>query len=406
MIALLLAFGAAQAWSAEPVSEPAHEPAGVPADVETFDRAPVLLWSAALPGTPPSTATRSEPGSPVVHGDRIYVGYSGQSALLVLSRGDGRLVGQFPARAPVASPPLVRDGKVWFSDTAGYTYCYLLDQLNKPTPTPAWSHYSGAPIVSGLTESDGGLLFANVDDVVFALDAATGALRWRHAHHLDASRSGSLELFGAAPPIVVDGEVWVGFSDGFLVGMSASTGAEDRNVVIGEGSYPDVIAPAYADSSQGGTLVAAGFSGPLVSVDPNTRVVRWRVDAGTASAMLQQDGVLYVGGSDGKMRAVVVRTGEVRWTWDPKVGGTIGEPVWTKAGLLVAAGEGAVYLVDAATGSTLWTFDPGVLVNGVAARPTVVGRNAYIVTNAGVLYALRVPQENVTTTVPWVSTRP
>jgi len=400
LIALLTALALAPAWSAESVA-----PAEAAADTGSFDKAPVLLWSAALPGTPPSTATRSEPGSPVIHGERIFVGYSGQSALLVLGRGDGRMIGQFPARAPVASTPLVRDGKVWFSDTAGYTYCYLLDQLNKAKPISAWSHYSGAPIVSGFTESEGALLFANVDDVVFALDAATGALRWRHAHNLDAARSGSLELFGAAPPIVVDGEVWVGFSDGFLIGMSASTGAEDRNVMIGEGNYPDVIAQAYADSTQGGTLVAAGFSGPLVSVDPNTRVVRWRVDAGTASTMLQHDGVLYVGGSDGKMRAVVVRTGEVRWTWDPKVGGTIGEPVWTDAGLLVAAGEGSAYLVDALSGSTLWTFDPGVLVNGVAARPAVIGRNAYIVTNAGVLYALRVPQEGVTTTVPWVSPR-
>lgn len=370
------------------------------ADDARFDGAPVIVWSAPLPGVPEATATRSEPASPVVDGNRIYVGYSGQSALLVLDRADGRLVGTLPARGPVASPARVRDGRVWFSDTAGYTFCYQLDQVGRRTPTPAWSHYSGAPIVSGYTESDGALLFTNVDDTVYALDADTGALRWRHAHRLDAARAGSLELFGAAPPVVSEGEAWVGFSDGFLVGLSAATGNEDKTVLVGEGSYPDVIAPAYAAP---GTLVAAGFSGPLVSLDPATRTVRWRVDAGTASAMLEHDGVLYVGGSDGKLRAVATRTGDVLWTWDARVGGTIGQPVWTDAGLLVAAGEGSAYVLDPATGAVRWTFDPGVLVNGIAATPAVAGADAYIVTNAGILYGLRVPREQTSQTPPWVS---
>lgn len=372
------------------------------AETERFDAAPVIVWSAALPGVPEATATRSEPSSPVVAGDRIYVGYSGQSALLVLDRADGRLIGTLPARAPVASAPLVRDGRVWFSDTAGYTFCYLLNQVTLRSPTPAWSHYSGAPIVSGYTEVDGALLFANVDDTVYALDEATGALRWRHAHRLDAARASSLELFGAAPPVVADGEAWVGFSDGFLVGLSAATGNEDKTVVVGEGSYPDVIAPAYAAP---GTLVAAGFSGPLVSLDPATRAVRWRVEAGTASAMLEHDGVLYVGGSDGKLRAVTLRTGELLWTWDARVGGTIGQPVWTDAGLLVAAGEGSAYVLDPATGTVRWTFDPGVLVNGIAATPAVEGADAYIVTNAGIVYGLRVPRARESSTPPWVSPR-
>ncbi len=376
-----------------------------PAAPEAFDAPPVLLWAVDLPGLPQSTATRSEPAEPVVLGDRIYVGYSGQSALLVLGREDGRLVGTFPARAPVASAPIVHDGRVWFSDTAGYTFCYKLDQLGTATPTPAWSHYSGAPIVSGPTEAGDALFIANVDDTVYSLDQSTGALRWRHAHRLDASRSGSLELFGAAPPVIVGDTVWVGFSDGFIAGLKRETGDELTNMLVGEGSYPDVIAAPYVSRSGAvTTLVAAGFSGPLVSVDPDSRVVRWRLDSGTGSEMLEHDGMLYIGGSDGKLRAVVIRTGELKWTWDPGVGGTVGTPVWTDAGLLVGAGEGAAYLVSIGNGKTLWTFDPGVLITGIAAPPAVVGRTAFIVTNAGRLYALRVPvQRSEPQGVPWVS---
>lgn len=396
MIALLLAVLIPLGFGAE--ADPGPRGATLPG-------APVLLWQVQLPGTPQATATRSEPGSPVVVGDRIYVGFTGQSALLVLDRNDGRLLGTFPARAPVATPPVIDAGRVWFSDTAGYTFSYLLDQLSAPTPTPAWSHYSGAPIVSGPTAVGDVLYIANVDDTVYALDRLSGELKWRYAHRLDASRSGSLELFGAARPVLVKDTVWVGFSDGFLVGLSAGTGDDLQNMLVGEGSYPDIIAPPYVDAgATSTTLIAAGFSGPLVSVDPATRVVRWRLDVGTGSEMLDRDGVLYVGGSDGKLRAVVARTGELKWTWDPGVGGTIGAPVWTDGGLLVTAGEGSAYLVSIGNGKTLWTFDPGVIVAGIASRPAVDGRNAYIVTNAGRLYALRVPEaDRVLAPVPWVS---
>ncbi len=378
-------------------------PVAAPQDAP-FASAPVLLWGVDLPGTPQATATRAEPASPVVDGGRIYVGFTGQSALLVLGQQDGRPLGSFPAHAPVASAPVVDDGRVWFSDTAGYTYCYLLDQLSQATPTPAWTHYSGAPIVSGPTASGDVLYISNVDDTVYALDRTTGALKWRYAHHLDAARSSSLILFGAARPIVADGSVWLGFSDGFVVGLNAATGDEFQNMLVGEGNYPDVIAPPQVSTTTAGTaLIAAGFSGPMVSVDAASRVVRWRQDIGTGAEMLEHDGVLYVGGSDGQLRAVVARTGEVKWAWDPGVGGTIGTPVWTDAGLLVTAGEGSAYLVSTGNGKTLWTFDPGVVIAGIAARPTVVGRTAYVVTNAGRLYALRVPvADRVLGSAPYV----
>lgn len=378
--------------------------AASPAASKAFDSVPVLVWSVDLPGTPEATASRSEPASPLVAGQRIYVGYSGQSALLVLGAGDGRLVGAFPAKAPVASLPIVQDGRVWFSDTAGYTFCYLLTELGKADPTPAWTHYSGGPIVSGPTRVGALLYIANVNDTVYALEGETGALRWRHAHRLDASRAGSLELFGAAPPVIAGETLWVGFSDGFLVALSAATGDEIQNMLVGEGSYPDVIAPPFVLEGAGATtLIATGFSGPLVSVDSESRVVRWRLEGGTGAEVLEHDGVLYIGGSDGKMRAVVARTGELKWTWDPGVGGTIGAPVWTNTGLLVAAGEGTAYLVSIGNGKTLWTFDPGVLVEGMAARPAVVEDTAYLISNAGRLYAVRVPgAQPKAETPPWV----
>ncbi|MFZ5478382.1 MAG: PQQ-binding-like beta-propeller repeat protein [Myxococcota bacterium] len=387
------AFDAVFADEAEPM------PAVVAGDA--LAGPPLLLWSQPLPGLPPPTATRTEPAAPVVLGDRIFVGFSGADGLLVLSRHDGGLVTVLPARAPVATAPVVTDTFVYFSDTAGYTFAYRLDALD--TRTPAWSHFSGAPVLSPVTVAGDTLYVANVDDLVFALDARTGELRWRHAHRLDAARTSELELFGAPSPVLdaARGELLCGFSDGFLVALGARDGTPRWSVGVGEGAYPDLIAPPAVGAL--GVLVG-GYSGPLESLDPEARAVRWRLEVGSSAPFSVVGETLWHGGADGQLRRVDLRTGEVKWVWDTGAGGTLGQPVPTAQGLLVASSEASLYLVDPETGSPRWTFDPGVLLEGFTATPAVVGDTVYAVSNAGVLYAFRGRAPVAVTDTPdWVT---
>lgn len=359
-------------------------PAPVPSD-GALTTHPVLLWSRTLPGTPPATATRTEPAPAVVDGDRIYVGYSGANALLILDRHDGTLVGSVPANGPVVSAAVIAGDFLYFSDSAGYTFAYRRDALDGSTP--AWTHFSGAPILSSPTLAGGTLYLANVDDLAFALDARTGELRWRHGHKVDATRASELELFGA-PPVVADparAEVLVGFSDGFLVALGAADGSQRWSAEVGEGAYPDLIAPPLV-GPQG--VWVGGYSEPLVSLAPDGRAVQWRLPVGSASPFSSDGEALFHPGTDGKLRRIDARTGEVLWIWDSVTDGTLGAPQLTPAGLLVTSTEASAYLVDPATGKLLWTFDPGPLLHGVSARPAIAGRDVYVVSNAGVLYAL------------------
>jgi outer membrane protein assembly factor BamB len=371
----------------------------VPAPGTALTSAPLLLWSTKLPGTPPSTATRSESAAPAVDERYIYVGHSGANGLLVLNRQDGSLVTELPTHAPVAAAPVVTDTFVYVTDAAGYTSAFRRDAF--ATKTPAWSHFSGAPILASPTLAGDTLYVTNVDDLVYALDARSGDLRWRHAHKPEIARNAELELFGAPPAVVADGMVYVGFSDGFLVGLGAADGTPRWSAEIGEGAYPDLIAPAQP---VGTNVVVGGYSEPLVSLDPVSRGVTWRLDVGSASAFTLQGDTLWHGGTDGILRKIEARTGNVLWQWDSGTGGSLTQPTPTAEGLLVASSEGTMYLVDPTTGTTRWTFDPGVLMTGLAAAPTVDGDEIYAVSNAGVLYALRGGEESPLTDRPdWVS---
>ena len=168
--------------------------------------------------------------------------------------------------------------------------------------------------------------------------------------------------------------------------MLSRSGSPRWNVQVGEGAYPDLIAPALP---LGRSVIVGGYTQPLCSVDSATRGISWRLPFGSSNAWTLDGDTLWHGSPDGVLRRIDARTGNVVWEWDSGTGGSIGTPHPTAAGLLVTSSEGSLYLVDPKTGSLRWTFDPGVLMTGIAAPPAVDGDLVYVVSNSGILYALR-----------------
>lgn len=348
-----------------------------------FDGLPIVEWARPLPAAESGTALQTELGQPVIHGDRVYLGSSQENALLVLDRANGVLVGRLEAAAPVAAAPVIGEDRLWFTDSAGYTWCYPLVGGD-----PLWKHFAGAPLLAAPAVHQGRLYVNTVDDVVYALDAATGTLVWRHAQRLDAARANELELFGAPQPIPELNLVLSGHSDGTLVALDAATGDVLWQRRVGEGRFPDVIAPATV---VGGVVMVMGYSEPMVALDLKTQVVRWRQDVGGAQRPVVVGAQMFQGGTDGVLRALEVESGDVRWSWDSGTGGALTEPVSTPAGLLVGSAVGGLYLIDPADGALRWTLDTGLLLNGVTVPPAVDGRQALVLTNAGNLVSLVVP---------------
>ena len=351
----------------------------------TFEEAPVPHWQRLLPGPRLMAFTHTERGRPASDGTDPFLGSAAVDALLQVSRVDGSEVHRYPAGAPVQSEPRVLDGELLFSDAAGYTWRYGVG-----AEEPVWSHYGGAPVASPPTLSGDVVLVANVDDVVYALDADDGELRWRYARPPDPTRDSELTLFGAPSPIRVGDLVIAGFSDGAVVALSARGGEIEWERRVGEGRYPDIIgAPLVA----GGVAFVGGYSEPFVALDLEQKAVRWRAEIGTASQPTLLDGVLYHGATDGKLRALNAENGEVLWTWDSDTTGALTTPQVLDAGVVVGSSDGSLYLVSRHDGTLLWEHDPGHILDGVTVAPLVVGRQLVAVTNAGRLLSMLSPGE-------------
>ncbi len=350
-----------------------------------FAEAPVLDWMRVLPGRPGMSATHTERSRPATDGTWLYLGQDSNDVVYQVHPVTGAVHGRYAAKGPVQSQVLTLEGDLIYCDLGGYTH-----RASSDGDGERWLHFGGAPIASTPTLHDGTLYVSNVDDTVYALDAASGELIWRYARPADPTRTSDLTLYGAPSPTIQGDQILLGFSDGNLVSLRQSDGQVTWERRVGEGRYPDLIGTPLV---QGDTVYVGGFSEPLVAVDLATRNVRWRLEGvGSATVPTPHDGLLYHGGTDGRLRAITELDGEVLWVWDSQTTGALTRPQLTPAGLLVGSSDGTLYLIDPDSGLETWRWDPDLMLDGVTVAPLLSDRQAIVVTNAGRLMSLVVPE--------------
>ncbi|MFC6371208.1 PQQ-binding-like beta-propeller repeat protein [Nonomuraea thailandensis] len=253
-----------------------------------------------------------------------------------------------------------------------------------PAPERGWSFPADAAIRTDPVVAGGVVHAADSGGTVSALDAATGAVRWR-------SRAGGADMDGHA---VADGIVYVAGA-GRVVALDAATGRPRWS--RGTSASGDLVAangrlhlwtrrPAWSATAALVTFGAGGErlwsfqpSGPMLNTDPvvtgdvvlagsghgvlyalapATGAERWRFRAGgkTDRVQLVRSGAtVYAVSTGGGVHAVDAGSGEARWS--ARVPGAVAFPPVVAAGTVYAGDDhGATYAFDAATGKRLWDF--------------------------------------------------
>jgi outer membrane protein assembly factor BamB len=201
----------------------------------------------------------------------------------------------------------------------------------------------------------------NTSEAMFALDAATGELRWKYQPGTTAAEAHLDDDFGASPNLYdiggrrVAGE---GRKDAAYYARDAATGAEVFTAKVGT---PGNVSTDYA---------IGGFLGtPAV----------WR-DGGRARAVIGATAIPFpqapgdVDSATWAVRAIDATDGHVLWTHrlaGPSYGSTT---VANGIAFVPDTFTASVQALDAATGTLLWTSPVGA---PPAAAPVVVGDSLY-----------------------------
>ncbi len=266
----------------------------------------------------------------------------------------------------------------------------------------------GGPVRSTPAVAEGAVYFGSYDGNFYALDAATGALKWKFAMpgerkftapglHSYLPRQQPIPDFWdlyQSSPVVAGGLVYFGCGDGAIYALETATGALKWKVQTG-----DVVhsSPALAD----GVLYVGSWDTFLYALDAGTGDVKWKFKTGEDRANFNQtgiqssasvvDGTVYFGCRDFHLYAVDAKTGQEKWkyknTW------VIASPVVRDGRVYGTTSIPPVFFVlDAATGQELLKTDVKAPAFSSLA---LAGPLAYFGTFGGSLYAVNVADGSV-----------
>jgi eukaryotic-like serine/threonine-protein kinase len=237
----------------------------------------------------------------------------------------------------------------------------------------AWKFKTGGRVVSSPAISGGTVYVGSADRVVYALNAADGAVRWRY------KTAGAVN----SSPAVAGDTVFVASADGNLYALGASDGklqwkfataGERRFTAPGiHGATPRTESmPDPFDVFLSSPTVVAGVvyfgSGDhhVYAVDAGSGSLRWKFETGNVvhASPAIADGVVYIGSWDRNLYALNAATGALVWKFQTGDDTEIYNQVGIASSAAVAAGtvffgcrDGHFYALDAKTGARKWAHD-------------------------------------------------
>ena len=315
------------------------------------------------------------------------------------------LAWKFKTGGRVLSSPLVVDDAIYVGSTDGALYA-----VNRTDGTQRWKFESRGPISSSPAVADGLAFISSLDGNVYAVETETGRQRWAFATkgerrftapgiHGAIPRTERMpdpyDIF-LSSPTVANGVVYIGSGDQHLYALEAATGALRWVFATG-----DVVhgSPAVAD----GVVYIGSFDRNLYALDAATGRERWRYTTGNDTSIYNQiglpsspavaGGMVFVGGRDGHFHAVDARTGTRRWVIDNKGGWTIASPAVHEGTVYFPTSDGRRFkAVDAATGAVRFDLsNPAVSFSS----PAVAGGVVFYGTSDGFLNAVGITERSV-----------
>ncbi|HKG91199.1 MAG TPA: PQQ-binding-like beta-propeller repeat protein [Gemmatimonadaceae bacterium] len=296
--------------------------------------------------------------TPAVAGGLVYVGAAGGS-YRALRAADGTVAWTFKAGAEVPLAWGLESGQVYGSSPAisGSTVLFGAEDGNlyavdARTGRERWRFAAGARIYDSPAVAGGAVFVGSQRGVVYAVDLASGRERWRYAV---AGASDSSSRFGfdrttlQSSPTVAGDAVYIGARDGVLYALDRATGElrwRNDHKMSWVNSTPAV---------DGGMVYAGSSDARFVQgVDAATGQERWRSPATGIvwASPAVDDARVYVGDGAGVMFAFDKATGKEAWRY--RVGGALfSSPALHEGRLYFGSDDGGVYAVNAARGEPL-----------------------------------------------------
>jgi outer membrane protein assembly factor BamB len=245
-----------------------------------------------------------------------------------------------------------------------------------------WKTRIGRGSMADLVRQDGRVYAVTLDDVLVAMDLASGKEEWsfRAGPPLDPS---FLSLQNA--PAVVGDRVYFGGADGVLYALSASSGALLWKSAVGSRILTPVVAVAdeLCFGTRDGRLLLASSSNGALGAEIQTGQVPFGPLALTGDSLL----VYGAEGDSGVLNAFDASLAARRWSRRAPRGWSSSRPLSWRGAILAGDETGELVALAVGDGSVLWARRLDGVIRGIGYDRDLL----FVGTLKGAVYAIRPP---------------
>lgn len=306
--------------------------------------------------------------TPAVHNGVVFAGNSDRN-IYAVNASDGSLKWKFATKGPVSSSPAVSGGLVFASSVDGLIYA-----IDETSGAQKWSfktagerRFTAPGIHGGMPRTqimadpfdmflsspvvDGGVVYiGSGDQHVYALDAATGALKWKY-------KTGDVVH---ASPAVANGMVYVGSWDSNFYALDASTGVARWKFATGRDTVEyNQVGIASSAAVVGANVYFGCRDGFLYVLDARTGALKWKHDNNhgwVIGSPAVHDGTVYFATSDGtRFKALDATSGAVKFDITNRAI-SFSSPAVVNNAVMFGTSDGWLHSIDRLTGATVAEF--------------------------------------------------
>lgn len=305
---------------------------------------------------------------------------------------------KFHTHGQVISSPAISGGMAYVGSTDGNLYAVDLE-----SGTQKWKFSTKVRVTSSPAVDNGVVFFASYDGNFYAVDALSGQLKWkfqtagerrfagRNLHGIQPSGETMPDPFDfyLSSPAVWNGAVYFGSGDGNVYALDAATGALKWKFQTGSVVH---ASPALAD----GIVYIGSWDSYFYAIDAVSGKEKWRFKTGEDPKIYNQvgiqssaavaDGVVYFGCRDSNLYAVDAATGKQKWLFNNKGSWVITSPAVQDGKVYFSTSDsGAFFVVDAGSGAQIHAAK---YIWPMFSSPAISGKTLYIGSHDGKLRAI------------------
>ncbi len=328
--------------------------------------------------------------------------FRGDAAHAGTYRGEGprqfhRIKWTFPTGDRIVSSPVYANGAIYFGGDDGYVYA-----VDAADGHQLWKRRTAGPVAATPAIAGETLYVGSYDGKFYALDTRTGAVRWKFItggerrfeakglHGFQPANQTIADPYDVflSSPVIAGGMVYFGSGDGNVYALDAASGDMKWKFQTG-----DVVhaSPAFAD----GVVYFGSWDSYFYAVDARTGKEKWRFHGGEDAAIHNQvgfasspavvNGVVYTGCRDSNLYAIDAATGKEKWRFNNSGNWVVSSPAVTRGKVFFATSASSLYIVlDAETGKPVAQQTTKAFV---FSSPSVAGNSVYLGVLNGTLEA-------------------